>query len=218
MTRSPGPGHETVVTYRYVRVSIVGVVVLLFTALLIEVAGDSWDLLPSISAYFYTPVRSVFVGSLVAAAFLLVAVRGRPGLEDGLLNLGGMLLPVVAFVPTPVSGQCPTGGRCIPDEFVPGVEVSMGALLIVGLGHTGRELARKARAFGMHVIGTKRHPSPVPDVERVGGGEGSAQHGLLGDQPLDTAGEQHVVALLLREPEERAWTIAQRIHKFLIAF
>jgi hypothetical protein len=128
------------VTYRYVRVSIVGVVVLLFTALLIQVAGDSWNLLPSISAYFYTPVRSVFVGSLVAAAFLLVAVRGRPGLEDGLLNLGGMLLPVVAFIPTPVSGGCSAGGRCIPDEFVPGVEVSMGALLIVGLPGLGLAL------------------------------------------------------------------------------
>lgn len=134
------PGRETVVTYRYVRVSIVGVVVLLFTAVLIEVARDSWDLLPSISAYFYTPVRSVFVGSLVAAAFLLVAVRGRPGLEDALLNLGGMLLPVVAFIPTPVTGQCPAGGRCIPDEFAPGVEVSMGALLIVGLPGLGLAL------------------------------------------------------------------------------
>lgn len=127
------PGQETVTTYRYVRVSIVGVVMLLFVALGLQIAADAGRLLPSISAYFYTPVRSVLVGSLVAAAFLLVAVRGRPGAEDALLNLGGMLVPVVAFIPTPLDGGCAGGGRCIPEQFLPTVTVSMGALLLVGL-------------------------------------------------------------------------------------
>jgi hypothetical protein len=129
----PRPEPATVTTYRYVRISIVGVIVLLFAALLIQIAADGWNLLPSISAYYYSPVRSVLVGSLVAAAFLLVAVRGRPGLEDALLNLGGMLLPVVAFLPTPVEQGCASGARCVPDEFVPGVEVSMSALLLLGI-------------------------------------------------------------------------------------
>lgn len=123
---------QVVLTYRYVRVSIVGVVILLFLALGLQVVADGGQLLASISAYFYTPVRSVFVGSLVAAAFLLVAVRGRPGVEDALLNLGGMLLPVVAFVPTPVSQGCPPQQLCVPPEFVPGVEVSLSALLLLG--------------------------------------------------------------------------------------
>ena len=73
------PGPETVTTYRYVRLSIIGVVVLLFAALAVAIARDDWAVGPSISAYYYGPVRSVLVGSLVAAAFLLVAVRGRPG-------------------------------------------------------------------------------------------------------------------------------------------
>ena len=47
-------------------------------------------------------------------------------------------------------------------------ELTGKTLLIVGLGNTGRELARKAMAFGMHVVGTKRHPSAVPNVEQVG--------------------------------------------------
>lgn len=123
----------TVQTYRYVRVALVAAVMLLFTAVLLQIVADGWVLLPSVSAYYYTPVRSVLVGSLVAAAVLLVAVRGRPGVEDALLNIGGMLLPVVAFIPAPLEQGCPAGRRCVPAEFVPGVEVSMSALLLVGV-------------------------------------------------------------------------------------
>lgn len=125
--------QQTIVTYRYVRVSIIAVVMLLFAALLVQIAADDWRIGPSISAYFYSPVRSVFVGSLVAAAFLLVAVRGRAGVEDALLNLAGMLLPVVAFIPTPIEAGCPGGGDCVPEQYVAGVEVSMSALLLLGV-------------------------------------------------------------------------------------
>lgn len=39
---------------------------------------------------------------------------------------------------------------------------------IIGLGHTGRELAPRAKAFGMHVVGYRRRNAPVPDgVDRV---------------------------------------------------
>lgn len=38
---------------------------------------------------------------------------------------------------------------------------------ILGLGAIGQELARKAAALEMRVIGTKRTPTPLPHVERV---------------------------------------------------
>jgi phosphoglycerate dehydrogenase-like enzyme len=38
---------------------------------------------------------------------------------------------------------------------------------IVGLGSVGREIARRCAAFGMRVIGLKRGPGDVPEVERV---------------------------------------------------
>src|SRR6056297_1835258 len=40
-------------------------------------------------------------------------------------------------------------------------------LLIVGLGHTGRALAERAKAFGMHVLGTRARPQPTPHVDEV---------------------------------------------------
>ncbi|HZF06926.1 MAG TPA: D-2-hydroxyacid dehydrogenase [Patescibacteria group bacterium] len=38
---------------------------------------------------------------------------------------------------------------------------------ILGLGAIGPEIARLARGLGMRVIGTKREPTPIPDVEQV---------------------------------------------------
>lgn len=130
-------GEETIKTYRYVRISMIAAVILLFVTVFLQVVRDQWDIEASISAYYYLPVRSVFVGTLVGAAFSLVAIHGRRGGEDVLLNLAGMLLPLVAFIPTPVTGTpeapCPQGEKkCIPEEFLPGVEVSVTALLIVG--------------------------------------------------------------------------------------
>lgn len=122
-------------TYRYVRAAIVGSVLLLFVAVGLQVMADG-AVLSSISAYYYGPVRSVLVGILVATGLALVAIKGRPGVEDISLNLAGMLAPVVAFVPTPLlatEGTCPDGlTRCIPAEFMPGVENNMAALILVG--------------------------------------------------------------------------------------
>lgn len=43
---------------------------------------------------------------------------------------------------------------------------------ILGVGAIGAEVARKAAALEMRVIGTRRRPEPVPHLERVWGPEG----------------------------------------------
>ncbi len=40
-------------------------------------------------------------------------------------------------------------------------------ILIVGLGHTGQAVAARAKAFGMHVIGTRARPAPMENVDEV---------------------------------------------------
>lgn len=40
-------------------------------------------------------------------------------------------------------------------------------MLIVGLGRTGQAVAARARAFGLHVIGTRARPAPMENVDEV---------------------------------------------------
>lgn len=149
LSARPVPDEVAVKTYLYLRLSIIMSVVLLAFSLTGEITrGVGW--LGSISAYYYTPVRSIFVAVIVGTGFALVAIKGRPGPEDTFLNLAGMLAPLVAFVPTPVSPTrdlpCPGGhARCVPAEFVPGIENNVYALLAIGVVVLGVEYATAAR-------------------------------------------------------------------------
>jgi hypothetical protein len=124
-------------TYRYLRVAVVAMAVLLGVSVGIEIAvGAGEGILGSISEYYYTPVRGVFVGSLMAVGLGLVAIKGREGLEDMMLNLAGMLAPLVALVPTPIS--VPVGGfevdrRTVPPALVPAVENNVASLIVLGV-------------------------------------------------------------------------------------
>ena len=93
-------------SYRYLRLAIVVVVLSLIASVIIERAKTScWEV--SISAYYYTPVHAMFVGALVAIGVCLIAVKGSEEWEDMLLNVAGILAPIVAFVPTsPPSRSC----------------------------------------------------------------------------------------------------------------
>ncbi|WP_210505962.1 hypothetical protein [Naasia sp. SYSU D00057] len=124
-------------TYRYLRMSIAGAVVVIFTGVVIAAFRIGW--LPSISAYYYTPARNVLVGALVAASLALLALSGR-GVPRALLDAAALLAPLVAFVPTPllpgdVPGLpgCPAPG-CVPAQVQPDIEAAVLTYLVVVLG------------------------------------------------------------------------------------
>lgn len=124
-------------TYRYVRLGIAGTVVVIGIA--IGFAAGEVGLLPSISAYYFTPARNAFVGALVAGAFGLFALSGR-GVERGLLDAAALLAPLVALVPTPmvpgsipgVEATCATGSPCVPLENRAGVDNDIATYLVIG--------------------------------------------------------------------------------------
>lgn len=130
-------------TYRYLRLSLVGLVLLLLGCVWLErLTGlEANKHLGSISAYYYTPARSVFVGALVAVGISLAAIVGRRGFEDSALNIAGMMAPIVAFVPTPRGAggaPCDPDGRCsVPPEFVPSVVNNVWGLIGLGVAALG---------------------------------------------------------------------------------
>ena len=91
-------------SYRYLRLAIVVMVLSLSASVVIE-RSDAACWQGSISAYFYTPAQSMFVGALVAIGVCLIAIVGRTPWEDMFLNVAGMLAVVVAFVPTNIADQ-----------------------------------------------------------------------------------------------------------------
>src|SRR4051812_23085950 len=107
----PYTTHEAATTYRCLRLGIVGMVLLLAVSLVIEIVNAPGCVQTSISAYYYTPVRNIFVGALVAIGLCLIVIRGCSRWQDFFLNMAGMLAPIVALVPTGFSGRCPASNR-----------------------------------------------------------------------------------------------------------
>lgn len=120
-------------TYRYLRLGIVLLGVLLFTGVAIQIVSDQGAVLPSVSAYYYTPARGVFVGSLTAIGACMIIYRGRSDTEDSLLNVSGYLAFFVAFVPTPRQEATGTDATTVfPVDLTAAVVNNSWSILIVG--------------------------------------------------------------------------------------
>ena len=154
-------------TYRYLRLGMIGAVVLLGTSVLVEHGNapkGCWQ--TSISAYYYTPVRAVFVGALMAIGLSLIVIKGSTVPEDLCLNAAGMLAPVVALVPTSGVGTCwsiqpeppPTretpSGPVLQDWVVANIDNNIQALLVVFLIGLVAAAVIAAVATGLRVKAT----------------------------------------------------------------
>ena len=152
----PDPALAAVKTYNYLRIALAALVLLLFVSVALEWAAADGCLQPSISAYYFTPVRAVFVGVLVTMGVCLVALKGNTDGEDVLMNLAGMLAPGVAFIPTASSGRCGSSGT--GDAGIPeAIANNMPALFLTGLvvGVVALVLARR-EAGGLRVSTVNR--------------------------------------------------------------
>lgn len=144
MTDDRYTGTEAAITYRYLRFGMVAMVVLLTVSILYERAQAAGCWQTSLSAYYYTPVRSVFVGALIAIGLCLIVIRGRDTWQDIFLNVAGMLAPIVALVPTSDSGRClstedfravaeDTAPRIIAPLDIASVQNNLFALFVTGV-------------------------------------------------------------------------------------
>lgn len=122
----------SVATYRFLRLAMVVLVVLLLVAVLRErLATGTRCFETTISAYYYTPVQGVFTASLVALGVCMIVIKAADPAEDLALAVGGMLAVVVGLVPTSESAICtasPLSGIDVPAR----VDNNMWSALVAG--------------------------------------------------------------------------------------
>jgi hypothetical protein len=104
--QAPPPPSMALRTYMMLRLAMIGVIVALALSVLLEIHRSDGCIQRSISAYYYTPTRAVFVGALVTLGTCMIVLWGKNMFEDGFLNIAGMLAPIVAFVPTSDANYC----------------------------------------------------------------------------------------------------------------
>ncbi len=112
-------------THRSLRLALVAVAVAIAASVLIQLAQDGWVLLPSISDYFYSPARGVFVGGLTAASVALLALSGRDT-ESIMLDVAAVFAPLIAIIPTGYRGQ-----PFVPADVLPTVRNGVGVYLVM---------------------------------------------------------------------------------------
>ncbi|MGV9365661.1 hypothetical protein [Amycolatopsis sp. NPDC003731] len=137
-------------TYLALRVAMVMLVALLFLAILLQFLfvndGLCWQ--HSISAYYFTSVRPVFVGVLCAIGTGMIVYRGNTDYENTALDCSGFLAFIVAFVPTEIDDAClPVNGPSRP-EIEAAVKTDVGALLVIGVAATVFGLLARKRRHG----------------------------------------------------------------------
>lgn len=98
-TEESASSSEAEQTYRYVRLAVIALMVAIGIAVICQSVRQK-SLLASVSAYYYTPAQSIFVGGLIGLGVAMVALKGTTDFEDIALNIGGMLCPIIAVVPT----------------------------------------------------------------------------------------------------------------------
>jgi hypothetical protein len=89
-----------VLSYLALRLFVGAIGVLLPWVLLIGnwALGDGTE--PSLSGYYYTPMRNVFVGALCALAIFLIAYKGYDLADSTITNIAGAATVGVALFPT----------------------------------------------------------------------------------------------------------------------
>lgn len=131
-------------TYFFLRLGV-GLLALSFPVLL-WAGGEllvNTPLQESMSAYYHTGMRNVFVGVLIATGFYLILYKGFSRYEDWALNIAALLAVGIAIFPMNVAWNigCGISGdtSCLEDRFKPfmagHVHGTCAALFFLAIGY-----------------------------------------------------------------------------------
>jgi len=117
----------------------IGVIAILFPFAMVLPSLFYWhscydqDLLPSISAYYHTSSRNLFVGMICALGFCFLSYKGYSRFDSNAANIAAVCAIGVAFVPTSIAvGESP----CLPVDGSTAreiIHVSFAAILFLTL-------------------------------------------------------------------------------------
>lgn len=110
-------GLDLIYTYRYVRAGMVALLFMLVFSVGYQAVLARGCLLGSISAYYFTPARAIFIGALSGLGVLLIVHKARSQEEDVLLDFSGVMAMVVAIVPTVPDQGC-SGSSSLPSADI----------------------------------------------------------------------------------------------------
>ncbi len=148
------------ITYRYLRWLLVLLPAVLFVVT-VAYAAIRQDLETSISAYYGTPVRDVFVGVMIATAVCLVAYQGSTLLEDYTLNGAGFYAVFVALIPTNLDevltslGENPPPSGATAGDYVTALRIAIAVVLMLCIGLVVIEFNESARLEELWHRGTQ---------------------------------------------------------------
>jgi hypothetical protein len=108
LQRRTSQANELVISYLVLRKLVGWIGMLLPFALMIGNAAMNAARPDSMSGYYYTPMRNVFVGALCALGVFLVAYDGYDNVDRWITNIAGLCAIGVAFCPTKPSGPVST--------------------------------------------------------------------------------------------------------------
>lgn len=147
-------------THRYLRLSLVLIVFTLLVGVALQSIVVTWEPLifgwhplASISHTFHTPGRDVFVGSLLAASVVLLALSGRSRATT-LLDVCAVFAPLIAIVPTGLADSravghltCPVMVDCIPSADIGSAKagIAVYAVVVVAVVVTMAVIRRRTR-------------------------------------------------------------------------
>lgn len=97
---SGNPNRPMIATYQQLRLYIGLIGVLLPWVLFVGNWADGYGVQPSLSGYYYTPTRNIFVGALWGIAVFLFAYQGYDKADGIITNIAGLCAFLVSLCPT----------------------------------------------------------------------------------------------------------------------
>jgi hypothetical protein len=140
--------NELVISYLLLRKTVGWIGMLLPFVLIVGNVAMSASRPDSMSGYYYTPMRNVFVGALCALGVFLIAYDGYDDVDRWITNIAGLCAIGVAFCPTTPSGPASAGQNIVGDFHVAFAMCTFTALGLMALRFAkGRQTRLETGAY-----------------------------------------------------------------------